>query len=91
MKPVLNNGKEVVRRLLGLFCASLEGDIILTFKAIVLARREFEAEVDLLIGGTLNRKNSIRINSSIYSPGVTDYPFKTDLPLILPCLLKLSI
>ena len=74
-----------------MFYASLKGDIILTFKAIILARREFKAKVDLLIGGTLNRKNSIRIDLSIYSLSVTDYLFKTNLPLILLCLLKLSI
>jgi hypothetical protein len=91
LKPVLDNRKEVVRRLLGTFYTSLEGNIISTSKAIVLARGELEAKVDLLIRGTLKRKNLFKIDLSIYSLGIMDYLFKTNLPSIFVCFLKLGI
>ena len=74
-----------------MFSTSLEGDIISTSKAIILAKGELKAKVGLLIRDTLKRKNSLRIDLFIYNLSITDYLFETNLLFIFACFLKLSI
>jgi hypothetical protein len=85
----LNNRKEFVRGLLSSFCTSVEGDIVLSFKALKLAIRELETKVHLLIAFSLDY--SLRMEFTIDLLSMLEHPFVANLPSNQSSFLKFSI
>jgi len=89
LELVLNNRKEFVKGLLSLFCTSMKGDIVPSFKALKLAIRELEIKVRFLITFLLDY--SLRMEFAINLLSMLEHLFVANLPSNQSSFLKFGI